>query len=109
MSDFGNSENASDSESESCASSWTSTTKSTKRLLPNKRKYGKISKEDETLDTAVGVLKKFQDQKEEDPFDVYGRHVAYEFRVINNALAQNWAKFKIQEVFYQAKLTTITP
>ena len=109
MSDFGNSENASDSESESCASSWTSTSKSTKRFLPNKRKSGKISKEDETLDTAVGVLKKFQDQKEEDAFDVYGRYVAYEFRVINNALAQNWAKFKIQEVFYQAKLTTITP
>ena len=61
------------------------------------------------LDTAVGVLKKFQDQKEEDAFDVYGWHVASELRVINNALAQNWAKFKIQEVFHQAKLTTITP
>ena len=51
------------------------------------------------LDTAVGVLKKFQDQKEEDAFDVYGWHVASELRVINNALAQNCAKFKIQEVF----------
>ena len=77
MSDF---ENASDSESESCASSSISTTKSTKKPFPNKRKSGKISKEDEALDISVGVLKKAQDQK-----------------------------WKIQEVLYQAKLTAIIP
>ena len=69
MSDF---ENASDSESESYASSSISTTRSTEKPLPNKRKSGNISKEDEALDAAVGVLKKAQDQKEKDAFDVYG-------------------------------------
>ena len=36
-------------------------------------------------------------------------YVADEFRVINNALAQNWVKLKMQDGLYQAKLTTIAP
>ena len=71
-----------------------------KKPLPNKRKSGKTSKEDEALDTTVVVLKMAQDQKEED---------AHELHVINNAFAQNWAKLKIQKVLYQTKLTAITP
>ena len=80
-----------------------------KKPLPNKRKSGKTSKEDEALDTIVVVLKKAQDQKEEDAFDIYDRHVVHELHVINNVFKQNWAKPKIQKVLYQTKLTAITP
>lgn len=92
----------SNSEKESCASSKISTTRSTKRPLSNQRKFVKISRKDEALDTVVGALKKAQDHKEDDAFDIHGSHVAHELCVINNALAQNWAKLKIQEVLYQA-------
>ena len=80
-----------------------------KKPLPNERKSGKTSKEDEALDTIVVVLKKAQDQKEEDAFDIYDRHVVHELHVINNVFKQNWAKLKIQKVLYQTKLTAITP
>lgn len=102
MSDFDNFENLSESESESCASLTISTTRSTKRPLSNQRKSVKISRKDEAVDTVVGALKKAQDHKEDDAFDIHGSHVAHELCVINNALAQNWAKLKIQEVLYQA-------
>ena len=48
---------------------------STKRPLSKKFKK---SKEDETMEEALQVLRKSNNQKQEDSFDIFGRHIANE-------------------------------
>ena len=62
---------------------------STKRPLPKKFKK---SKEDETMDEALQVLRKSNNQKQEDSFDIFGKHSANEIRSLDNANAQRWVK-----------------
>ena len=66
---------------------------STNRPLAKKFKK---SKEDETMDEALQVLRKSNNQKQEDSFDMFGKHIANEIRSLDNANAQRWVKFKIQ-------------
>ena len=56
---------------------------STKRL-PKKLKN---SKEDETMDEALQVLRKSNNQKQEDSFDIFGKHIANKIRSLDNANA----------------------
>ena len=53
------------------------------------------------LDEALQVLRKNNYQKQEDSFDVFGKHIANEIRLLDNANAQSWVKFKIQEIIFQ--------
>ena len=85
-----------------------SSSRSTKRPLSSKRKPSQISKEDDAINVAIGVLKKAQTKNEEDSFDVFGKYIAHELRLLKNKFSQNWAKFKIQEVLYQAKVTSLS-
>ena len=73
----------------------------TKRQLPKKFKK---SKEDETMDEALQVLRKSNNQKQEDSFDIFGKHSANEIRSLDNANAQRWVKFKMQEIIFQVQL-----
>ena len=61
----------------------------TKRQLPKKFKK---SKEDETMDEALQVLRKSNNQKQEDSFDIFGKHSANKIRSLDNANAQRWVK-----------------
>ena len=54
------------------------------------------------MDEALQVLRKSNNQKQEDSFDIFGKHIANEIRSLENANAQRWVKFKIQIIF-QAK------
>ena len=53
------------------------------------------------MDKALQVLRKSNYQKQEDSFDIFGKHVANKIRSLDNANVQCWVKFKIQEVIFQ--------
>ena len=55
------------------------------------------------MDEALQVLRKSNNQKQEDSFDIFGKHIANEIRSLDNANAQRWEKFKIQEIIFQAQ------
>ena len=54
------------------------------------------------MDEALQVLRKSNNQKQ-DSFDIFGKHIANEIRSLENANAQRWVKFKIQEIIFQAQ------
>ena len=58
---------------------------STKRPLPKKFKK---SKEDETMNEALQVIPKRNNQKQEDSFDIFGRDIANEIRSLDNTNPQ---------------------
>ena len=53
------------------------------------------------MDKALQVLRKSNYQKQEDSFDIFGKHVANKIRSLDNANVQCWVKFKIQEIIFQ--------
>ena len=55
------------------------------------------------MDEALQVLRKSNNQKQEDSFDIFGKHIANKIRSLDNANAQRWVKFKIQETIFQAQ------
>ena len=55
------------------------------------------------MDEALQVLRKSNNQKQEDSFDIFGNHIANKIRLLHNANAQRWVKFKIQESIFQAQ------
>ena len=55
------------------------------------------------MDEALQVLRKSNNQKQEDSFDIFGKHIANEIRSLDNANAQRWVKIKIQEMILQAQ------
>ena len=59
---------------------------STKRPLPKKFKK---SKEDETMDEALEVLQKSNNQKQEDSFDIFRKHIANEIRSLDKNKSKN--------------------
>ena len=42
-------------------------------------------------------------KKQEDSFDLFGKHTANEIRPLDIANVQRWVKFKIQEIIFQAQ------
>ena len=44
------------------------------------------------MDEALQVLRKSNNQKQEDSFDIFGKHSANEIRSLDNANAQRWVK-----------------
>ena len=58
---------------------------------------------DEVFDAQV--LQKSSNQKQEDSFDIFGKHIANEIRSFDNANAQCWVKFKIQEIIFKPNST----
>ena len=64
---------------------------------------------DETVFEALQVLRKSNNQKQDDPFDIFGKHIANEIRSLDNINAQRWVKFKIQESIFQAQFNTHVP
>lgn len=81
---------------------------STKRPLNTRTKVAK-NKADDVLESALEVMKNAKKRKVEDAFDIFGRHVGNEIRSLNTSYAQQWAKFKIQEVLFQAQFATERP
>ena len=55
------------------------------------------------MDEALEVLQKSNNQKQEDSFDIFRKHIANEIRSLDNANAERWVKFKIQEIIFQAQ------
>ena len=55
------------------------------------------------MDEALQVLRKSNNQKQEDSFDIFGKHIANAIQSLENANAQRWVKFKIQEIIFQAQ------
>ena len=55
------------------------------------------------MDEALQVLRKSNNQKQEDSFDIFGKHIANKIRSLDNANAQRWVKFKIQETIFEAQ------
>ena len=53
------------------------------------------------MDEALQVLRKSNNQHQEDFFDIFGKHIANEISSLDNASAQCWVKFKIQEIIFQ--------
>ena len=62
------------------------------RNLKNRRKMKRWTNEE------LQVLRKSNNQKQEDSFDIFGKHIANEIRSLENANAQRWVKFKMQEI-----------
>ena len=48
------------------------------------------------------LRKSNNNQKQDNSFDIFGKHIANEIRSLDNANAQRWVKFKIQEIIFQA-------
>ena len=55
------------------------------------------------MDEALQVLQKSNNQKQEDSFDIFRKHIANEIRSLDNANAERWVKFKLQEIIFQAQ------
>ena len=55
------------------------------------------------MDEALQVLRKSNNQKQEDSFDIFDKHIANAIQSLENANAQRWVKFKIQEIIFQAQ------
>ena len=67
-----------------------------KRWTKRCKCYGKVLQ----VLQALQVLRKSKNQKQEDSFDMFGKHIANEIRSLDNANAQRWVKFKIQEIIF---------
>ena len=65
-----------------------------------------MSKEDEVMESALNIMKK--SQQPEDCFETFGKHVANELGSLNSELSQQWAKFKINEIIFQAQCSPVT-
>ena len=57
------------------------------------------------MDEALQILRSHKKQKNEDSFDVFGRHIANEVRALNSGNAQRWVKFETQELIFQAQFS----
>ena len=55
------------------------------------------------MDEVLQVLQESNNQKQEDSFDIFYKHIANEIQSVDNANAQRWVKFKIQEIIFQAQ------
>ena len=57
------------------------------------------------MDEALQILRSYKNQKIEDSFYVFGRHIANEIRALNSENAQRCVKFKTQELIFQAQFS----
>ena len=74
-----------------------------KPLSERKNKSKDRLKEDVLLEEALSVLKKTKTMNPRDQQDSFGEHVGQTLRSIKNEATREFAKVKIQEIFYQAQ------